>query len=53
MEEKQISDKVDSVQKNAPTSEQTEVLCTLKMNKIKINDIEMANTHAYTQRIKQ
>lgn len=38
-EEKQISDEVESVQKNAPTSEQTKVQSTLKMSKIKINDL--------------
>lgn len=48
MEEKQISDKVASVQKNLPTSEQTEVQSTLKMN-----HIAMANTQTHSQRMKQ
>ena len=48
MEEKQISDKVASVQKNLPTSEQTEVQSTLKMN-----HTAMANTQTHSQRMKQ
>lgn len=44
MEEKQISDEVESVQKNAPTLEQTKVQSTLKMRKIEINDLATANT---------
>lgn len=38
MEEKQISDEVESVQKNEPTSEQTKVQPMLKIRKIKIKD---------------
>ena len=53
MEEKQISDKVASVQKNLPTSEQTEDQSTLKMNEIKMNHIAMANTQTHSQRMKQ
>ena len=48
MEEKQISNKVRSVQKNVPISEQIEVQSTLKMREIKINHVAMGGMHTHT-----
>lgn len=53
MKEKQISGKVESVQKNIPIAEQIEVQSTLKMNKRKINGIAMANTRMHTHERKE